>query len=58
MDGKLLPFHFDNKRTDRSRIKFVKPDSSGKLPEFLDKNKFNIVHAGLLMGARNPNGAI
>ena len=35
-----------------------KTNSSGKLPKFLDKNKFNIVHAGLLMGARNPTGLL
>ena len=35
-----------------------KKSSSQELPEFFDKNKFNLVHAGLLMGARNPKGLI
>ncbi|WP_072880869.1 glycosyltransferase family protein [Salegentibacter echinorum] len=32
--------------------------SVGKLPAFFDKTKFNIVHAGFLMGARNPTGLL
>ena len=35
-----------------------KKEISEELPDFFDRNKFTIVHAGLLMGARNPKGLI
>ena len=33
---------------------FAYPETQGNFPEYFDLEKFNLLHAGNLLGARNP----